>query len=343
MSLNYITRKIAYGLGKTFCKKDRELWLKVLYENERFKKRMFAQKRYTSRASDKKAYNKRVVCIYDENVKSGGLADRLKGMISMYELCKELSIGFKILFTHPFNLTDFLIPNKINWNIKNDELNYNLKATDICYISTLTGTVEEVAKQKAWFVKWFRNNKNEYHVRTNAHTFDKKNFAKNFGELFTIAPRLQCSIEIIKKELGSNYISTSFRYLNLLGDFNETFMKEALPPEERKVLIEKNRCQIQELHNQYPDKKILVNSDSTTFLREASRLGYVYTIPGNITHIDGDNNTDEYTAYEKTFLDFFMIANAEKIFLFRTGKMYKSDYPGVASLINGRPYEIIEF
>ena len=97
------------------------------------------------------------------------------------------------------------------------------------------------------------------------------------------------------------------------------------------------------LHDRYPGKHILVNSDSTTFLQTAAKLDYVYVIPGNITHIDGKNDTDEYNAYEKTFLDFFMIANAERIYLLRTGQMYNSGYPFAASKIYNRPFEKIEF
>ena len=342
MNFKYIIRKITFVFANIFLDRDHILWQKSLLENERFKKRISAQLKDTSGAKSKGTNGKRVICIYDDNIKNGGLADRFKGIMSMYEICKEKGIEFKLLYTHPFNLNEFLIPNKINWSINSDELSYDLKTTDICHISSIAGTSQEATKQKKWFSKFFENNKSEYHVRTNARIFDNKHFSENFNELFTFAPRLQSSIDKVKKELGSNYISTSFRFLNLLGDFNETFMKETLSPEDKIELIERNLLQLEELHKRYPDKKILVNSDSSTFLHEATKFYFVYTIPGNITHID-NNGINEYATYEKTFLDFFMIADAEKIFLFKTGKMYRSGYPIIASLINNRPFELVTF
>ena len=120
-------------------------------------------------------------------------------------------------------------------------------------------------------------------------------------------------------------------------------MHDKLNKEEQDTLIAQNLTQLKYLHKKYPNKRILVNSDSTTFLQAAAEFDYVYIIPGNITHIDGTNSSSEYEAYEKTFLDFFMIANAERIFLLRTGLMYNSGYPLAASKIYNKPFEKIEF
>lgn len=345
MNFDSLLRNIKWRFGNIFYDKDQKLWQRLLFTNEDFKKgKITPLNEYITSVQTNNTIGKRVVCIYDNKTMNGGLADRIKGIISIYEICKQRNLDFKILFTHPFNLTSFLIPNRVNWEIKREELNYNTKITDICYIHSIAGTINEANKQRKWFNKWFASNKREFHVRTNARIFDNKFFAANFNELFTIAPRLQKSIDMQKSKIGDCYISTSFRFLNLLGDFNETVgVVEQLKKQEKRELIEKNIKQLQILHNKYPDKIILTNSDSATFLQEAMKFDYVYVIPGNITHIDGTNSSNEYEAYEKTFLDFFMIANAERIFLFRTGKMYRSGYPGIASLINNRPFEIIEF
>ena len=345
MNLNSIIRNIKWRYAKLFYNEEEKLWQKLLFINEDFKNgKIIPLNEYTKHKQTRRQEQKRVVCIYDNKLNSGGLADRIKGIMSMYQLCKELDIDFKILFTSPFKLTSFLIPNKVNWCIESNELNYNTQTTDICYIYSIAGTIKEADNQRTWFNRWLKSNKREFHVRTNARIFDNKLFADNFNELFTIAPRLQKSIDTIKEELEDNYISTSFRFLNLLGDFNETTgAKAELSLEEKKELIEKNLTQLQKLHSSYPGKRILVNSDSKTFLQEAAKIHFTYTIPGNITHIDDKNISCEYETYEKTFLDFFMIANAEKIFLLKSGGMYKSGYPGIASLINNRPFEIIEF
>jgi hypothetical protein len=132
--------------------------------------------------------------------------------------------------------------------------------------------------------------------------------------------------------------------MNLLGDFNETFNLSGIVSNEGKEqLIARSIKQLYKLHEQHPSKKILVNSDSTTFLQRASALEFVYVIPGNVTHIDGNNENNKYETYEKTFLDFFMIANAERIYLLRTGGMYNSGYPFAASKIYNKPFEKIEY
>ena len=287
---------------------------------------------------------KRVVCIYDSKRKSGGLADRLRGVVSIYELCKEYDLDFKLIFNHPFEITKFLEPNIIDWRISKEELNYNTTVTDICCIETIIGSKGEVQKQKRWFRKEFKKKYSEFHIRTNAKFSYYSDFSSLFHELFKLSSKLQASIDKQKELIGECYISTSFRFMNLLHDFSETCpIEQNLTLAERKELISQNIEQIKKLHKQYPNKKILVNSDSTTFLKHAAILNYVYIIPGNITHIDGENVSNEYIIYEKTFLDFFMIANAEKIYLLRTGSMYDSGYPYAASKIYNKPFEKIEF
>ena len=102
----------------------------------------------------------------------------MRGIVSVYEICKEQDIDFKIIFTNPFNLSDFLIPNKINWEIKENELNYNTNITDLCYIDTLAGSEYEAKKQKQWFRREFKKKYKEYHVRTNASKIYNKPFEK---------------------------------------------------------------------------------------------------------------------------------------------------------------------
>lgn len=345
MNLDSFIRNVKWRFGRTFFCKKRQEWQKVLFANEDFRMgRIIPLNEYYRDVKTKNIKGKRVVCIYDGKIKNGGLADRLRGIISVYEVCKELSLEFKLIFNSPFELQMFLEPNKIDWCISKEKLNYNTEITDICYIDTLTGSDYEVARQKKWFTKEFKKNYKEFHVRTNALFSYNGNYSQLFNELFKPTERLAESIQKEKRELNNSYISTSFRFMNLLGDFNETTgINIELPNEEKNELIEKNLYQLQILHERFPDKKILVNSDSTTFLQMASKFEYVHVNPGNVTHIDANNEHDEYEVYEKTFLDFFTIANADRIFLLRTGKMYKSGYPYAASKIYNRPFEIIEY
>ena len=345
MDFDSFIRNIRWRFGKIFYSHERQKWQQALYVNEDFKKgKIIPLQEYSPNKPVKAIERKRVICIYDGKTKNGGLADRLRGIISVYEACKELGLEFKIIFTSPFKLQQFLEPNNVDWQITKEELNYNTNVTDICYIDTLTGSDYEAAKQKKWFRKEFKKQYKEFHIRTNALFSYKGHYSSLFHELFRPSEKLQTSINKQKEILNHEYISTSFRFMNLLGDFNETMgICTQLPKEEKEGLIEKSLKQLEALHKQFPEKEILVNSDSVTFLEHASNFEFVYIIPGNVTHIDANGSNDEYEVYEKTFLDFFMIANAEKIYLLRTGNMYNSGYPYAASLIYNKPFEKIEF
>lgn len=344
MTLDSLIRNIKWRFARRFYSADAFNWIKVKFKNEDFKNGIIVPLHEYNPERDIVCNHKRVVCIYDGKIRNGGLADRLKGIISVYKVCKELGLEFKILFNSPFKLEHFIEPNKVDWRIEKEELNFNSNVTDICFIDTIIGNEYEGKKQKHWFCKELKKNYLEFHVRTNAIFSYYENYSQLFNELFKPTERLAESIEREKRKLNNSYISTSFRFMNLLGDFNETTgINVELPNEEKKELIEKNLYQLQILHERFPNKKILVNSDSTTFLQIASKFEYVHVNPGNVTHIDANSEHDEYEVYEKTFLDFFTIANADRIFLLRTGRMYKSGYPYAASKIYNKPFEIIEF
>ena len=345
MNFNSFIKNLRWRFGKIFYSQERQGWQKTLFVNEDFKEgKIIPLLEYSPNKPIKVFDTKRVVCLYDGKIRNGGLADRLRGIISIYKVCKKKGLEFKVIFNSPFKLEEFLETNIIDWRITEEELNYNTKVTDICYIDTQTGSDYEAAKQEEWFRKEFNKKYHEFHVRTNALFSYKSEYSKLFDELFKPSARLQASIEREKSNLGAHYISTSFRFMNLLGDFNETTgISAQLPNGEKEELIEKNLKQLKALHKQFPEMKILVNSDSTTFLGRAAGLEFVYTIPGSITHIDAQNAYDGYAVYEKTFLDFLMIANAEKIYLLCTGNMYNSGYPYAASKIYNKPFKRIEF
>lgn len=344
MILKSLIKNIKWRFTRIFRSKEANEWQKAKEWNDVFKNDCFIKLKEYSCNAPVLLKEKTAICIYDGQIKNGGLADRLRGIVSVYSVCKEYKIDFKIIFDSPFNLACFLEPNKVDWRTSKKELNYNTNITDICYIETQNGSDYEAKKQKLWFRQEFKKKYKEFHVRTNAIFSYKEDFSNLFNELFKLSPRLQSSIEMQKRILGKEYISTSFRFMNLLNDFNETFeLHSKITKEEQNELITKNIEQLQLLRRKHPNKRILVNSDSTTFLQAAAKLDYVYVIPGNITHIDGKNDYNEYEVYEKTFLDFFMIANAEKIYLLRTGQMYNSGYPFAASKIYNKPFEKIEY
>lgn len=344
MNIYSVIKNLKWRLSRILFSKQRHDWHNVLFMNDDFKRGYnIPLYEYSKNSPIKYNRKKRVICIFDGKIRNGGLADRLRGIISIYEICKDLKIDFKIVFNSPFILHDYLVPNIIDWRIETDELNYNTRVTSICYIDTLTGTDYEAIRQKNWFKKEFKKRYKEYHVRSNAFFAYYGDYPTLFNDLFKPAPRLQQKIDHYKNILGEQYISTSFRFLDLLGDLNEPFgRKIILKDEEKEELITKAIEELDKLYKQH-NKKILVNSDSITFLNRASILNYTYVIPGNVTHIDGECSSNLYYTFEKTFLDFFMIANAEIVFLLKSDNMHESGYPYAASLIYNKPFRLIKF
>ena len=66
----------------------------------------------------------------------GGLADRLRGIVSTYEYCLNHRVDFRIHFTSPFNLEDLLLPNEYDWRIGAGEISYNPTFSTPVYIDS---------------------------------------------------------------------------------------------------------------------------------------------------------------------------------------------------------------
>ena len=175
------------------------------------------------------------------------------------------------------------------------------------------------------------------HVYTNLFLdYTARDFGKIFSELFKPSVRLQKQIDLHMERLDGRYISISFRFTTLLGDF-EDCTGSPLPEEERAALIEKCVTAIAEIRAKAPmHKHVLVTADSPTFLKRVKGLPDVYVVQGQVGHIDYQHSD---AVNMKTFLDFFLISKAEKVYLARTGQMYRSAFAKTASLVENKPFE----
>ncbi len=283
---------------------------------------------------------KTVVFMADGKLVQGGLSDRLMGIMATYQLCKELGLEFRIFFNHPFPLSDYLVPNRVNWLIEEKELCYNSRNTLPVVMMSWGGKAEK-KKQRKHLMQELQKDYKQIHVYTNAHFVLDKQYSELFHELFTFSDRLKDELDSHLQQLGNRYVSVSLRFLQLLGDFKDTD-RPILSQEEATVLIEKCENQVLDIHKRHPGSKLFVASDSITFLNKIKDRDFVYTIPGTPVHIDYCEDAS-FDRHKKTFIDFFVIAHARKIYLLQTGQMYKSNYPFSASLVNNTPFERIKF
>lgn len=291
---------------------------------------------------EKKIYRKKktVVCMIDGKVPHGGLSDRLMGIVSTYKLCRELGLEFKIYFIHPFILSDYLDVNNVDWRIQSQDISYNPIDCNPVYIDSIGGFGEKKLQQK-WLKKELLKNYRQIHVYTNAHFAMDCSYSYLFTELFRPVQRIKSELDYHLQEIGNSYMCVTLRFQQLLGDFNEGNFP-ILNQGEQSKLITKCIDKINYLRSIYPNNIFLITSDSMTFLKKVNELDFVYVIPGTLLHMDYSSDS-AWEAHKKAFVDFYMIANAKRIFLLRTDKMYKSHFPYSASLVSNTPYEIIEF
>lgn len=302
--------------------------------------------KFSKRATNK---DKIIIFMADGKVSSWGLCDRLKGILSTYKYCEENNIDFKIHFTHPFLLSDFLLPNKINWEINSNEISYNCrdsKPFKMAFISNSRDITPEVISimsniQKQCLKKEYK----QLHVYTNMQLVASQ-FSTYFHKLFKLDLELQKQIDFHIKNIDVEYVAVQFRFLELLGDFNDDGGDDTVScndSDKQKKLIQSSLEAIRDIKKNNPEiEKILVASDSKTFIAEVISLNYVYIVPGEIGH---SGMVSAKNINMKTFVDLFMLANALKIYSVIIPPMRNSKYgfAECASLINNVPFEQIVY
>lgn len=275
---------------------------------------------------------------------SGGLADRLRGIVSIYDWCKRNNRKFVINFCDPFLLQDYLQPNKYNW--LPDMISYDSSNSipKICMLEPRTCNRKEVVSQRDFLAEdWCNHNlvdvNKQIHVYTNQYRWCC-DFAHLFNELFKPCERLQKEIDTHLSKIDGEFISISFRFTTLLGDFTDCTGKP-LKDDDKECLIKDSLKVIRKISTDAPKHdKILVTADSSTFLERVKKIENVYVIPGKIGHIDYDNGDD---VNMKTFLDFYMISKAEAVYLAKGPGMYRSAFARTAAMVNNKPFEIYEY
>lgn len=289
------------------------------------------EKKYRRKWFDNKEEENRfigLVSCVDGRVQHGGLCDRFKGIVSTYCFCKLHSVPFRINYTTPFNLEDYLVPSCYDWRLKDGEYSTSYRNVEVL---RLTGE----PSPRRYRVP----GKTQIHVYANRDSVNIQDPEADWGSLFK---ELFQPAKVLKKELDAldfgKYIALVFRFQNKLGDFKE-YAYRPLPDGEKQTLMKKCVEAVEGMHARFPELNLLVTSDSSSFLKEANSLGYVRIIPGNRVHIDSKDDKAKGDAFIKSFVDFYMISEAERVFSMGTADMYPSEFPMYAAKLNNRPFE----
>lgn len=302
--------------------------------------RKYLMKYYSEDTPKSVSSDRIVICMADGKRRHGGLADRLRSYVTYYGYCKKNGLRFAINFTSPFKLEEYLEPNKYDWRLKPGELTFNSRQARPLFFQT-SGPLNEFEKkeQKKLADRYLKDTAyKQYHLYSNYCFGEDAVFAQNFNELFRPVKRIAEIIDGCRLILGPGYISVSTRFMELLGDFKEPRQRQRLDEEARDALIHKCREEIEKLHNQFPDVRMLVTSDSRRFIDTCRDLPYVYIPEGNIEHIDIKGGDADHT---KTFVDFFLISGASHVFQIKCGPMYGGNFSLRAAAVGDRPYKLI--
>lgn len=285
--------------------------------------------------------NKQVISVVTECHFNPGLCDKLRAILSIYQVCKKTGIPYHIFWDYPFNLCDYLLPNQYDWSISNEDVFWDSRVT-VCEIERQPNLFFSRSIERhtvTTLIKTFKHQ--QLHIYSNTR-FGEARFSKSFDELFKPSPRLQDELDGHLKTIGGGYISVSLRFMELLGDFkDQEAVSQSLPEDEQEALIERCMEQLKRIiHREAKGRRVFVASDSRKFLDRAATLPEVYSVPGDIVHVRYRGSEE---AYMKTFVDLLLLRGADKRFLLKTGKMYNSFFPRFASWIGNGKFCLINF
>ena len=299
----------------------------------------------------KSDFSPSIIFMADGKCYSGGLCDLFRNICWLYLLSKLLNCDFKICFTYPFNLSEYLTENEHKWYINREDI-INGEAKKIVVASfDFTGgpqkfenTETDTVSSKC-FVQTISDLVNKYErILCYFHIKGAKylHFRETFFELFSPSQKLQNNIDANLKKTSEKFVAAHFRFQKLLGDFKDTVGK-TLDDAQKEILIERCINILQEIAEHSGGLKILVCSDSVCFLKAAKNLDFVFTVDGGkdiIKHTAVANDIDDEDLL-KLFTDLFLMSYAERIYTVVEGDMYGGCFAKTAALLGQTQYYVV--
>lgn len=281
---------------------------------------------------DKSVNGNTLFFIIDPNLTHPGLADRLKVICCCYYIAKINNFNFKIIFEKPFILSNYLIPNKIDWIAHEEDLSFSLKNSRLLAYNG-GGNIPKLNKKIKQYHIYHYIGKNI--LQCNNIIGWEKIWFQCFQELFTPSDHLK---NLLSQQdfISRTYNAAHLRFVNALENFEGGFYN-AVSENNKNELINKCLNILSEIKNN-SNKKLLVFSDSAIFLKHAKKAGY-NVLDGNIAHISFSSNS---SAFDKVFIDFYMIGLSDTVYRIKTKELYNTTFSYYAALANGANFIHIE-
>jgi hypothetical protein len=278
---------------------------------------------------------KDAVMVFDASTGHGGWVDRLKGIVSVYELSQLAGRELKLCMDDSFPVLEFLQPSSFDWRTTREELRWSPLAAGF-HVSR--------DRHSSGFLKLSQSSRSQLFVDTNLDylpllhrelTGDQLHtlWGKRYKELFT--PKADFE-EAVAAYARPGSIAVHTRFTSLLGDFKDVTDRELNEPDKRQLLQD---ClgHVRHLAAAHESKRLMVFSDSPAFLDAVSTVApNIALIPGTPSHLD--HSSQPRDSLQKTLLDFYVMLRCEQIVMLRVGPMYNSNFSRYASYVGGRPF-----
>lgn len=266
----------------------------------------------------------------------GGWVDRLKGIISSYELARMTGRSFRLDVPPSFPVLEFLEPVTFDWRA--GPLTWNPLDTSF-HVSRDRRSRQFVELQHARRPRLYVDTNLDYLAQLHPDASSDalaRLWKERFDELFRMRSDLADTVGALARP---GALALHARFTGLLGDFKDV-VSNALPASERDDLRATCVRRVAEELNRAPGRRVIVFSDSSSFLNEVTRISdEIVVLPGAPQHID--HVRDVRAALHKTVLDFFVMTRCAEIKQLRIGPMYNSAFSRYASFVGAIPFTTI--
>lgn len=291
--------------------------------------------RYVRRATLMPSPNANVFhFVFDPHYSHPGLADRLKAILGCYYIAKQNGYSFKIVWREPFPLSDFLSESRVRWQCDGHGPAYSIRNTRFFIYSGLRKGLGCKLRPNKEYVCCCYKGDDLFYVN-GVSDFDKR-FGSLFNELFQpsdMMRRLLAGTGLTAK----GYVSVHARFVNALGQF-ESSKYPILPVERQKDLLSRCRAAVGRVAED-TDLPVVIFSDSKRFLREVEDLPVIVLDSDSICHL---SKTSDFSAFAKTFLDFFVISQSKKLYRLCAPELYATNFSLYASFAGNTEEEDIQ-
>jgi len=268
-----------------------------------------------------------IVYISDTNTWAGGLVDRLKGIISLYDFAKEKKLPFYIFSDQKNDFSGFL-QIKLK-NVRLDALDRKIRGNKVHYFIDNT-----IVRSYSYF---FSSNK-IHHVYTNLDLLKYKYGSESdekwrllFHQLFN--PSGLIKTEVDKIIGGRDFIVCSFRFRSRMGDFKDDGRE--WDKQTKIAEIEKLNKAVENTISKFPNKIVYVASDSATYIKQLLQLD-----PNRFFY--NSNLKADINDMERSIIEFLVISQGERVFQFKRPSMFSGVFSYYASIIGNIRYELVE-